>query len=214
MFRHLPLIGTDRVHLADARRPREVIALTQFLEQIVPDEEAAEAWLVPRRWPDDAQCAYCKSTCSAERKNRRPQPYLCHDCRHYFSVKTNSVTHLSQLSCRIWVAAVYLMLMSLNEVASTELARNLGINQKSAWHSDHRLYIASANGQDFHLLGPIEVDETYIGWRLTTVHMYLTGQHPSNFAITGNEWTGVTRSSSRLLSRSRSRFSKDVLFLD
>ena len=40
------------VRLRDARRPREGITLTQFLEQFAPDERTAEAWFVARRWPD------------------------------------------------------------------------------------------------------------------------------------------------------------------
>ena len=71
--------------------------------------------------------------------------------------------HRSPLSCRIWVAAVYLMLTILKGVASTKLARDLNICQKSAWHLGHRIRAAFANGQDRLMLGPIEVDETYIG---------------------------------------------------
>ena len=158
------------VRLADARRPREGITLTQFLEQVAPDEAAAEAWFVARRWPDGVRCAHCESTRIAERENRRPQPYWCHDCRRYFSVKTHSVMHRSPLSCRIWIAAVYLMLTSLKGVASTKLARDLGISQKSAWHLGHRIRAAFANGQDRLMLGPIEVDETYIGGKAKNQH--------------------------------------------
>ena len=158
------------VRLADARRPREGISLMQFLEQVAPDERTAEAWFVVRRWPDGVRCAHCDSTRIAERENRRPQPYWCHDCRRYFSVKTNSVMHRSPLSCRIWVGAVYLILTSLKGVASTKLARDLGISQKSAWHLGHRLRAAFANGQDRLMLGPIEVDETDIGGKAKNQH--------------------------------------------
>ena len=74
------------VRLADTR-PREGITLTQFLEQVVPDEEAAEAWFVARRCPEGVRCAHCDCTRIAERENRRPQPYWCHDRRRYFSVR-------------------------------------------------------------------------------------------------------------------------------
>ena len=63
------------IRLADARRPREGISLTQFLEQFAPDEKAAKASLVARRWPAGVRCAHRDSTRIAERQNRRPQPY-------------------------------------------------------------------------------------------------------------------------------------------
>ena len=158
------------VRLADTRRPREGISLTQFLEQVAPDEAAAEAWFVPRRWPEGVRCAHCDATRIAERENRRPQPYWRQDCRRYFSVKTHSVIQHSPLSCRIWVGAVYLMLTSLKGVASTKLARDLGISQNSVWHLGHRLCAAFVYAQDRLLLGPIEVDETYIGGKANNQH--------------------------------------------
>ena len=65
---------------------------------------------------------------------------------------------------------MYLMLTSLKGVASTKLARDLGISQKSAWHLGHRIRAAFANGRDRLMLGPIEVHETYIGGKAKNQH--------------------------------------------
>ena len=158
------------LRLRNVRRPREGMTLAQFLDEFVPDETNAETWFVERRWPDGVDCPHCESAYVTERANRRPQPYWCHDCQRYFSVKTNSVTHRSPLSYRTWVAAVYLMLTSLKGVASTKLVHDLGISQKSAWNLGHRVCVALANGQDRSLLGPIEIDETYIGGKARNIH--------------------------------------------
>ena len=155
------------LRLRDARRPRESMTLSQFVDQFTPDEATSKAWLVARRWPNGIRCAHCDSAHIAERVNRRPQPYSCHDCRRYFSVKTHSVMHRSPLSCRVWVAAVYLMLTSLKGVASTKLARD---------HAEIRLAPGAshqcpfAKGQDRNKLGPIEVDETYSGGKARNRH--------------------------------------------
>ena len=79
------------VRLANARRPRESMTLTAYLDEFAPNKTAAEAWLVARRWPDGVRCAHCESALIGERKNRRPQLYWCHDCRRYFSLKTHTL---------------------------------------------------------------------------------------------------------------------------
>ena len=43
------------------------------------------------------------------------------------------------------MAAVYLMLTSLKEVASTKLAGDIGISQKSDWGLDHHIRADLAN---------------------------------------------------------------------
>ena len=89
------------VRLRDARHLREGMSLAQFLDEFAPDEAAAKAWFVERRWSDGGSVAHCDSVRVAERTNRRPMPYWCSDCRRYFSMKTNSVMHRSPLGCRI-----------------------------------------------------------------------------------------------------------------
>ncbi len=67
----------------------------------------------------------------------------------------------------ITVIAVFLATVSIKGVASTRLARDLGITQKSAWFMLHRirdaLEGAGLGGKPF--AGPVEVDETYVGGR-------------------------------------------------
>ena len=94
--------------------------------------------------------------------SRKPQPFRCRDCRKHFSVKTGTVLHGSKLSLRQWAIAFYLCMTSLKGVSSMKLHRDLGITQKAAWHMAHRIREAW-NDETEKFVGPVEVDETYIG---------------------------------------------------
>lgn len=52
---------------------------------------------------------------------------------------------------------------SKNGVSSYEIARALGVTQKTAWFMDHRIRAAMAYGGFDKLDDPVEADETYIG---------------------------------------------------
>lgn len=44
--------------------------------------------------------------------------------------------HNSPLGCPVWIIAIYLLTTGLKGVSSMKLHRDLGITQKSAWHTE------------------------------------------------------------------------------
>ena len=67
----------------------------------------------------------------------------------------------SNLPLRLWAVAIYLVVTRPKGISSIQLAKDLGITQKSAWHFAHRI----REGFDFDCAlfeGPVEVDEAYI----------------------------------------------------
>lgn len=125
-------------------------------------EEKAEAWFIEQRWPDGPVCPHCDSTNIATIANRKPQPYRCRTCRKYFSVKTGTLLHSSNIPLSKWAIAFYLFTTSLKGVSSMKLHRDLGIGQKAAWYMGHRIR-RMWNGEADRFAGAVEVDETYIG---------------------------------------------------
>ena len=150
---------------APGKAHREGITVVEMIDMF-QTEEAATAWFESVVWPDgERYCGKCGSTRTREVPNAKPMPYWCTDCRSYFSVRTGTPLARSNVPLRKWAIAVYLCLTSLKSVASTKLARDIGVKQSTAWFMLHRIREAWGTGSGGPFDGPVEVDETYIGGR-------------------------------------------------
>ncbi|MCY3766770.1 MAG: IS1595 family transposase [Gemmatimonadetes bacterium] len=85
-----------------------------------------------------------------------------------FSVRTGTLLHRSHLPLRKWVFAIYLICRPKG-IASTQLARDLGITQKTAWYVGHRIRQACLDFERM-FMGSVEVDETFVGGKKKNKH--------------------------------------------
>lgn len=149
---------------APGRSERIGITLPELF-RMFPDDETAEKWFIKIRWPDGVFCHGCGGFNILMRKNRRPQPFHCRDCRKDFSTKTGTLMQGSNIGFQKWAIALYLFSTNLKGVSSMKLHRDLGITQKSAWHMAHRIR-ETWQETTFLFPGPVEVDETYVGGKV------------------------------------------------
>ena len=150
---------------------KSIISTYEFFEHI-PDEAAALAFIEDVKWGDGLFCPLCASENCYKVKSGKPLSHRCRTCDKYFNVRTNSVLVESNIPLRKWLYAIYLFHTGRAGVSSHELARNLGITQKSAWFMAHRIREGMGLPEDAILGGEVEIDETYVGGRLGRMHKH------------------------------------------
>ncbi len=107
--------------------------------QKFPNEETARKFFETRRWNNEPVCGHCGSTSVTECKNHKPMPYRCKDCRSHFSVRTGTVLAESRLPLQKWLLAIYMLTSARKGIPSTQMARELGVTQKTAWFLAQRI---------------------------------------------------------------------------
>ena len=151
----------------------ENISLYQFFAKF-PDEESARNYFETQRWNGQTVCPHCGSETVSECKNHKPMPYRCKSCRKHFSVRTGTVLAESRLPLHKWMMAMYMLTTARKGISSVQMAKELGVTQKTAWFLSQRIRECwmgndSDNGTD-QMDGVVEVDETYIGGKAKNMH--------------------------------------------
>jgi len=136
------------------------------------DYDDCHALMVQLRWPDGkVKCPRCgaeKVTYLA--KTRVWKCYAGHQ-KPTFSLKTGTLFEESPLGLDKWLPALWLIVNCKNGISSCELARDLGVTQKTAWFMAHRLRYALKDGGFDLFSGEVEADETFIGGKARNMHV-------------------------------------------
>lgn len=136
------------------------------------DPDVAFAEMVKFRWPDGVvKCPTCGSTEVYFTESRHIWQCKNKHTKRQFSVKVGSIMEDSPLSIDKWLVAVWLITNCKNGISSYELAKAIGVTQKSAWFMLHRIRLAMQDEMGGKMGGHIEIDETYIGGKARNMHI-------------------------------------------
>jgi transposase-like protein len=129
------------------------------------------AFMVSMRWPSGVvKCPACNCDRVGFLASRRL--WKCKGCAKQFSVKVGTIFEDSPLGLDKWLPAVWCIVNAKNGISSCELARALGVTQKTAWFMLHRIRLAMAGGSIMKgkMSGTVEADETFVGGRAINMH--------------------------------------------
>jgi transposase-like protein len=139
------------------------------------DLDRCQALLVQARWPNGVVCPTCGASGNKIgylAAQRRWQCYNRHP-RRQFSVKVGTIFEDSPITLDKWFVAIWLITAAKNGVSSYEIHRSIKVTQKTAWFMLHRIRLAMACGSfDKKLTGEVEIDETYVGGKLSNMHKH------------------------------------------
>lgn len=130
-----------------------------------PTEQAAIDHFTAIRWANGKFCALCGNADEARIGTLTgTNTHKCYVCRKRFSIRVGTIFQDTKLPLRTWFAAIWMITNHPKGIASTTLATDLGITQKTAWFVLHRLrHAARTDSFNAPLEGVVEVDETFVG---------------------------------------------------
>jgi len=100
-------------------------------------------YLVSRRWPNGVTCPQCGSDKVYFDSSRNGWECKTRHPRRKFTLKTGTIFEDSALGLDRWLLTIWMVANTKGGVGSHELARAIGVTQKTAWLMLQRIRLAA-----------------------------------------------------------------------
>src|ERR1035438_6141574 len=157
------------------------------------DEQVCIDTVAGMRWPDGPHCPACLMPDTRQHWLKNQRRWQCRDCGKQYSVKVNTIFEDSAIKLDKWLTAMWLLANCKNGISSYEIAKDIGVTQKTAWFMLHRIRLAMKNKSLLKLGyqgGPVEMDETFIGGKLKNMHK---NEKPKGPGFSGKAVSGTAK---------------------
>jgi transposase-like protein len=135
-------------------------------------EDDCKAYIRDSRWPDGVvRCPRCGNDKVYTLK--QPWKWQCQSEKcgkhgYRFSVLTKTIFENTKYPLKTWFEVGYLICQSKKGMSALQIHRQIGSGDyRTAWYMVHRFRAAMKNEQFTQLLGEVEIDETYVGGKIS-----------------------------------------------
>lgn len=135
------------------------------------DEESCREFLEEARWHGEAICPHCHcqevEDCyrhyRLKTKGKFNGLYKCRRCRKRFTVTVGTMFEGSHVPLDKWFWAIYIFTSHKKGISSVQLAKDIGVTQKTAWFMLNRIRHNFEDKVQVQFKEETQVDETYVG---------------------------------------------------
>lgn len=132
------------------------------------DKNTCKEYLTEQRWGDGVVCPCCNNK---EKIYKIKYGYKCSKCKKHFSVLKGTIFENSQIPLQKWFASIWLLTSHKKGISSSQLSKDIGVTQKTAWFILQRIRHAfECETFEKPLSNIVEVDETYVGGKNKNRH--------------------------------------------
>lgn len=132
----------------------------EFSRRFKRDEDCYK-YLIELKWAKGFHCSRCGSTASY--KGRTYYHRRCKECRYDESVTANTVFHGMKMPVLKAFYMIFRLTAKKKGMSTTELAAEVGVQQKSAWLLKRKLQVVMKQHNNDKLKGAVDADETLLG---------------------------------------------------
>lgn len=138
----------------------EGISIKNFRDKF-PTEEACLAYLVEFKWSEGYKCTKCGH--DQFYKGKKWHYHRCRKCYYDESATAGTIFHKCKLGLLRAFELAFRISVRKKGMSTTELAKELGCQQKSAWLWKAKYQEAMKSSEQQELIGDVEVDEFMVG---------------------------------------------------
>ena len=125
------------------------------------NDDKCKEYLAQIKWSNGFQCPVCNH--DQYYNGHKSHSRVCKKCRRIDSATANTLFHKVKFGLHKAFWIVFEMSCSTKSISSTQVAKRVGITQKTAWLFMQKVRCAMGSSRQFPLEGKVEVDEFVIG---------------------------------------------------